>query len=53
MGSIGMVIASLQLTDRIHLLGILNVAIGLLCGTLWVAVALPRLVRVQRPGSGR
>jgi MFS transporter, DHA1 family, multidrug resistance protein len=53
MGSIGMVIASLGLTDRVHLLGILSIVVGLLCGTLWVAVALPRLVKAQRSEAAR
>jgi MFS transporter, DHA1 family, multidrug resistance protein len=48
MGSIGMVLVSLELTDRVRLIGIMNLAIGLLCMTLWLAVALPRLSSASR-----
>ncbi len=44
MGSLGMVFLSLQLADRIRLIGALNIGIGLLCGILWVTVARPRVM---------
>ncbi len=43
MGSIGMVIVSLQWGDRVQMIGLLYVAIGLLCGALWLRVAVPLL----------
>jgi MFS transporter, DHA1 family, multidrug resistance protein len=49
MGSVGMLIVSLHLTDRIHLIGLLNIVIGLLSGTLWLAIARPLLIRGRRP----
>ena len=45
MGSLGMVLVSLQLGGRVEMIGILNVALGLLCAGLWLGVALPRLRR--------
>ena len=53
MGSIGMVLLSLNLTDRVRLIGILNLVIGLLCATLWLAVALPRLKAARATGQAR
>ena len=47
MGSIGMVIASLQLGDRVKLIGILNIIVGLACGTLWLVIARPLLTRAR------
>ncbi len=48
MGSIGMMIVSLQVGDRIRLLGLLYVVIGLLSTALWVFVAQPSLVRPSK-----
>jgi DHA1 family bicyclomycin/chloramphenicol resistance-like MFS transporter len=48
MGSIGMLIVSLQLTDRVHLIGILNIVIGMLCGGLWVIVVQPHVAKAQK-----
>jgi DHA1 family bicyclomycin/chloramphenicol resistance-like MFS transporter len=44
MGSLGMVFLSLQLADKIRLIGLLDIGFGLLCGILWVAVARPRVL---------
>jgi len=44
MGSIGMVIVSLQLGDRVTVLGALTLAVGLLSGGLWLRVG-KRLAR--------
>ena len=43
MGSIGMAVASLQLGDRVQIVGALYVIVGTLCGSLWLLLALPRL----------
>jgi MFS transporter, DHA1 family, multidrug resistance protein len=48
MGSIGMVIVSLQVADRVQLLGLLYVVVGVVCGTLWLAVARPLVKRADR-----
>jgi DHA1 family bicyclomycin/chloramphenicol resistance-like MFS transporter len=53
MGSIGMLIVSLQLTDRVRLIGMTNLAIGVLCTVLWLSVALPHLAKVKHPRSDR
>lgn len=37
MGSIGMIIASFDLGDLVQLIGTLNIILGLLCGSLWLA----------------
>ena len=47
MGSIGMVIVSLQLGDRVHMIGLLYAVLGLVCGGMWLGVALP-LLRKKR-----
>jgi DHA1 family bicyclomycin/chloramphenicol resistance-like MFS transporter len=39
MGSIGMVVVSLHLTDRVRIIGIMNLVVGLVCVILWFAVA--------------
>ena len=51
MGSIGMVIMSLNLTDRVRLIGIMNTGVGILCMVLWLVVALPRLSAARASGS--
>jgi MFS transporter, DHA1 family, multidrug resistance protein len=51
MGSIGMVIVSLHLTDRVHLIGLLNIAVGLVSGALWLTTAKPLLVRARKAHS--
>ncbi len=48
MGSIGMVIVSLQLGGRVELIGALTVFFGLLCGGLWLGVCRPRVRRVKK-----
>ncbi len=54
MGSLGIVIVSLQLWGRVEMIGILNVVLGLLCGGLWLGLALPRLRRdKERSAAGR
>lgn len=45
MGSIGMVLVSFQWLDRVHLLGLLTVVLGVLAGGLWVLLVLPSLAR--------
>ena len=39
MGSVGMTIISLKWSNTILVLGMLNLLIGLLCGTLWLYVS--------------
>jgi DHA1 family bicyclomycin/chloramphenicol resistance-like MFS transporter len=52
MGSVGMVIVSLQLGARVELIGLLNLALGILSCILWLGVALPMLRRKkQDPAS--
>ncbi len=43
MGSIGMVIVSLQLGGRVELIGAITVFFGLLCGGLWLGIGRPRV----------
>jgi len=48
MGSLGIVIVSLQLGGRVELIGILNVIFGLLCGGLWLGIGQPLVRRARR-----
>lgn len=48
MGSIGMVIVSLQIGGRVELIGALTVFFGLLGGGLWLGLCRPRVRRVKK-----
>lgn len=51
LGSIGMVIVSLQLGDRVQMIGLLYAGLGLLCGALWLGVVMPLLRRNKEQSS--
>ena len=48
MGSLGMILVSLRFADRLHLLGVMYIAVGLLCGTLWLTIARPLVARASK-----
>lgn len=48
MGSVGMIIVSLQLTDRVHVVGLINIIVGALCVLLWLGLVLPVLKKKGR-----
>lgn len=50
MGSIGMILISFNLGNRVQVVGALNIIIGLLCGGLWLTVTkMPFLSKVREP----
>jgi DHA1 family bicyclomycin/chloramphenicol resistance-like MFS transporter len=49
MGSIGMVIISLNLGNRVQVVGAINIIIGLLCGGMWLTVTkMPFLSNIRK-----
>ena len=48
MGTVGMIIISLHLGDRVLLIGVLNVVLGLVCGGLWLGMTHRPLLSAAR-----
>jgi DHA1 family bicyclomycin/chloramphenicol resistance-like MFS transporter len=48
MGTVGMIIISFRIGNPVLLIGVLNVAIGLVCGGLWLGMTRWPLLRAVR-----